>query len=503
MVRRGHRPGEVIGQKKDGSNFPGWLSLNRVQRKDHTVIYVGVLTDIAEKKEAEDRLHTLAYFDSLTKMPNRHSFLMRFEEQIELAKREKYRIGLLYLDLDNFKWANDQYGHAVGDQLLMSVATQLKQRLRDSDVLYRIGGDEFTVVVPNYGNEDNLVRLAMALIEQASKEYFIEGKTISLGVSVGISTMSKKTNNAKDLIIQADTAMYQAKEAGRGRVHFFSHILENQRQENQHIERQLKTAIATNRLQLYYQPKVTFHKNGMRYDSAEALIRWIEHDKVVFAPDQFIAIAEQTNLICELGYWVIHTACEQVSVWASSGFNHLKIAINLSPRQLRDDKLYNYLLETITKFGIAPQQLELEITEHAVIENIQESVKTLNKLKTLGVSIAMDDFGTGYSSLSHLKLLPIDVLKIDRSFIQNLPNNQDDIAIVIAILAMAKALNLTVVAEGIENQSQLDFLALHQCHMAQGYYFSPALVNTDFIEWIEANSSSIANPLTPLKINRA
>jgi diguanylate cyclase (GGDEF)-like protein/PAS domain S-box-containing protein len=485
----GYWSGEVIGQKKDGAPFPGWLSLNCVQRKDNTVIYVGVLTDIADKKEAENRLHTLAYFDSLTQIPNRHSFLMRFEEQIKLAKREHHRIGLLYLDLDNFKWVNDQYGHVVGDQLLISLATQLKRRLRDSDVLYRIGGDEFTVVIPNYGNEDSLVRVAMALIEEASKEYFIEGKAISLGASVGISTMSKETNSAKDLIIQADTAMYQAKDAGRGRVHFFSSALEKQRQENQNIERQLKAAIANNHLQLYYQPKVTLDKGGMRYESAEALLRWIDNGKVVSAPDQFIDIAEKTNLICELGYWVIHTACEQMSIWASEGLNHFSVAINLSPRQLRDEKLYDYLLKTITTFGIAPAQLELEITEHAVIENIQQSINTLDKLKSLGVTISMDDFGTGYSSLSHLKQLPIDVLKIDRSFIQTIPTSQDDIAIVTAILSMAKALNLAVVAEGVESQSQLDFLALHNCDMAQGYYFSPALVNTDFIKWIkEANS---------------
>ncbi|WP_293265027.1 EAL domain-containing protein [Neptunomonas sp.] len=487
FISKGNWSGEVIGQKKDGTEFPGWLSLNRVDRKSKTIKYVGVLTDIAEKKAAEDKLHTLAYFDSLTDVPNRHAFLVRFDQQLELARRDKHRVGLLYLDLDNFKWANDQYGHAVGDQLLISVAGQFKERLRESDMLYRIGGDEFTVVISDYKNEDQLVRLAMDLIKQASKEYLIEGKSINLGASVGISTFPKDSDNAKDLIIQADTAMYQAKEAGRGQVHFFSSELDMQRQEQQSIEQQLKVAIAENRLQLYYQPKVICSQSKMTCNSAEALVRWIENDRVLFAPDQFIAIAEQTNLICELGYWVIHTACEQLSTWDKSGFDNLKIAINLSPRQLRDEKLYDYLLEQMTLFDIGPEMLELEITEHAVIENIEESLQTLEKLKTLGVSIAMDDFGTGYSSLSYLKQLPIDVLKIDRSFIQTIPSHQGDIAIVTAIFSIAKALNLAVVAEGVENLQQLDFLTLHNCDMVQGYYFASALSNEDFIDWLENN----------------
>lgn len=485
ITNKGHWSGEVVGQKKDGTKFPGWLSLNQVKRNDRTVSYVGVLTNIAEKKEAEDKLNTLAYFDSLTNIPNRHSFLMRFEEQLELAKREQKKIGLLYLDLDNFKWANDQYGHSVGDQLLSSAAAQFKKRLRDSDVLYRIGGDEFTVIIPEYENEDNLVHLAQALIEQASKEYLIEGKKISLGASVGISTYPKDADNAKDLIIQADTAMYQAKEAGRGKVHFFSSELEQQRQKHQKIEKQLKKAIKSNQLSLFYQPKVSLQQGTPQCRSAEALIRWVDNDKTIYTPDQFIPIAEQTDLICELGYWVIHTACEQISIWSKSGLGHLKVAINLSPRQLRDEKLYNYLFEKMSKFDIRPEQLELEITEYAVIENIEQSLLTLDKLKTLGVSIAMDDFGTGYSSLSYLKQLPIDVLKIDRSFIQTLPTDQGDVAIVNAIFSMAKALNLIVVAEGVENQHQQDFLSSHQCDLAQGYYFSPALTNTDFIEWVK------------------
>ncbi len=479
-----HWSGEVIGIKKNGTSFPGWLNLNKVVRKDKTVTFVGVLTDIAEKKDAEQKLHNLAYFDSLTEMPNRHSFMLRLEDEILLAHREKSKLGLLFLDLDNFKWANDQFGHAVGDKLLISVAEKFRKRLRDSDLLYRIGGDEFTVIVNHYENESDLVAIANDLVAQAAQEFLIEGHSIKPGASVGISTFPNDSDNAKDLIIQADTAMYQAKEAGRGQVHFFSSKLELQRQEQQRVERLLKEAIVQNELQLFYQPKASIENGEYKFKSAEALLRWFDGDQVIYYPDQFIAVAEKSDLICELGYWVIHRVCRQISEWEEQGQEPLKIAVNLSPRQIKDEKLFEFLQGQMEHFNIDPGNLELEITEYAVIENIEESVKTLRKLKSLGVSIAMDDFGTGYSSLSYLKQLPIDVLKIDRSFIKTLPFESGDIAIVTAIFSIASALNLEVVAEGVESQEQLDFLVKQNCHMAQGYYFSPALAPMEFADWL-------------------
>ena len=480
--------GEVIGRKKTGGVFPGWLHLNKVVRKDKTITYVGVLTDIAEKKEAEEKLHHLAYYDSLTKIPNRHSFMLRLEEELLLSKREKSKIGLLYLDLDNFKWANDQFGHAIGDKLLITVANSFKQRLRESDLLYRIGGDEFTVIVKHYEQESDLVSIANDLVEQTAEQYLIDGHSIKPGASVGISTYPNDADNAKDLIIQADTAMYQAKEAGRGQVHFFSSKLEKQRQEQQTLEQKLKTAISNNELQLFYQPKACIKNGQYQFNSAEALLRWLDGDKVIYYPDQFITTAEKSNLICELGYWVIQRVCEQMAEWTEEGHKHLKIAINLSPRQLKDEGLFDFLKEQMRLLNISPQRIELEITEYAVIENIEASVKTLRKLKSLGVSIAMDDFGTGYSSLSYLKQLPIDVLKIDRSFINKQPYEHGDVAIISAIFSIAKALKLEVVAEGVETREQLDFLMDQHCHMAQGYYFSPALPPEKLINWLYQNS---------------
>ncbi|WP_415894857.1 putative bifunctional diguanylate cyclase/phosphodiesterase [Neptuniibacter sp. PT34_22] len=482
--------GEVIGRKKDGSTFPGWLNLNRVERQDDEVTYVGVLSDIADKKEAEAKLHALAYYDSLTDMPNRHSFLMRLDEEIKRARREKTKVGLLYLDLDNFKWANDQFGHAVGDKLLISAAEKFKKRLRDSDILYRIGGDEFTVIVTHFDDATDLIGLAEDLVAQAGENFVIDGHVMKPGASVGISTFPNDSDNGKDLIIQADTAMYQAKEAGRGQVRFFSSDLELQRQAQQRIEQELKQALSKNELQLFYQPKVRIQDGEYVYNSAEALIRWLDDGEVVYHPDQFIEIAEKSDLICDLGYWVIFQVCKQLAKWKEEGIVGHKIAINLSPRQLKDANLFDYLLERMTRFDIDPGQLELEITEYAVIENIEHSVSTLKKLKTLGVSIAMDDFGTGYSSLSYLKQLPVDVLKIDRSFIQTLPFEQGDIAIVNAIFSMATALNIEVVAEGVETSDQLGFLIRHRCHMAQGYYFSPPIAPEKYSAWLTEHSQS-------------
>lgn len=482
-LSKGYWAGEVVGYKKDGSSFPGWLNVNKVQRSDNTVSYVGVLADIEEKKAAEEKLHNLAYYDSLTEIPNRHAFILRLDEDIKAAKRHNSNVGLLYLDLDNFKWANDQFGHAVGDKLLAVVATQFKDRLRDADVIYRIGGDEFTVIVNDYDDASDLVTIANNLVDVASKAFVIDGHSINVGASVGISTYPDDSDNAKDLIIQADTAMYQAKEAGRGKIHFFSQALEEQRQSQQHIEQQLKQAISTDQLQLFYQPKAELIDQGLTFSSAEALIRWHEDDKPVYTPDQFIEVAEKSNLICELGYWVIKQACTQIHFWKRRDIR-IKVAINLSPRQLRDESLFQFLLKQMKAYDVDPELIELEITEHAVIDNIEQSIATLLKLKSLGITIAMDDFGTGYSSLSYLKQLPIDVLKIDRSFVHTLPFEQGDTAIVTAIFSMAEALKLKVVAEGVENEQQLQFLQDHNCDMAQGYYFAPALESKAFIEWL-------------------
>jgi len=488
--------GKVIGKRKDGSSFPGWLTINVVepieeQMADEDTTYVGVLTDITEKQEAEQKLHQLAYYDTLTQVPNRYSFMLRLEADIHYAMRQSSPLALLFIDLDNFKWTNDSFGHDAGDLLLIEVANRLQAHLRESDSLYRIGGDEFTVIVSSYADSNSLMELAQELVSAIDNCFYINGHRVKAGASIGISTFPDDGTNAQELIKRADSAMFQAKEQGRGQACFFSYQLEQQRHQDQMIVEGLKEAIQKNELHLFYQPKCALSKDGLRVMGAEALIRWLRNGEMVSPPDCFIPIAEQSNLICEIGYWVIDQACQQITSWKQQGIESLTIAVNLSPRQLKDAQLFDYLKASLEKYQINPGELELEITESAVIEDISGSIKTLNRLQSLGISIAMDDFGTGYSSLAYLNKLPIEVLKIDRSFINTIPNSDDNDAIVKSIFSMAHTLGLEVVAEGVENQEQLDFLIANNCQIGQGYLFAKPMPVEQFEVWLTQHRSTL------------
>lgn len=485
--------GEVTGYHQDGQPFPAWLSLSQVENQEVGFTLVGVLTDITEKKESESRLLSLAYMDTLTQVPNRHSFLSQLDVEVSRAGREGESIALIYLDLDNFKWVNDRYGHDTGDQLLISITRTFKERLRDYDVLYRIGGDEFTIIVTHYDQESDLAAIGRDLINLARQPVRIGECSVKPGASVGISRYPEDASSASELITQADSAMYQAKEAGRGQLRFYSSELNALRKKQQEIEDRLKEAIRDDLLQLHFQPKADLTGESICFHSAEALIRWHQEGKAVFYPDEFIPVAERSNLICELGYWVIRQVCLQLRDWKRQGYTGMSIAVNLSPKQLSDQELFPFIQQQIEQNGIEEGELELEITEYAVVEDFLESVSRLNNLKKLGVSVTMDDFGTGYSSLNYLKKLPIETMKIDRSFISRLPAAPEDSAIVIAIFAMAKALNLKVVAEGVETEQQLLFLQEHHCHMAQGYLFSPALPASEFIHWLAKHQSGLSD----------
>ncbi|MBB1487517.1 putative bifunctional diguanylate cyclase/phosphodiesterase [Oceanospirillum sediminis] len=494
LLKLGHEgwSGEVIGHRHDGRTFPAWLSLNLVEIKNTQSTLVGVLSDITEKKETESRLLSLAYLDTLTQIPNRHSFLSQLDVEVSRAAREESSVGLIYLDLDNFKWINDRYGHDIGDQVLIAVTRIFKERLREYDVLYRIGGDEFTIIITHYGSEHDLAVIGKDLVRLANQPLLIGQCSVRPGASVGISRFPEEASSASELITQADSAMYQAKDSGRAQVRFYSSELNELRKKQQQIEDKLKEAIRQDGLQLHFQPKADLTGDDICFTSAEALIRWQNQGQTVFYPDEFIPVAERTNLICELGYWVIRRACLQISQWKQAGYKGVSIAVNLSPKQLSDQGLFPFIQRQIEENGIEQGELELEITEYAVVEDFLESVSRLNNLKQLGISVTMDDFGTGYSSLNYLKKLPIETMKIDRSFISRLPAAPEDSAIVIAIFAMAKALNLKVVAEGVETQEQLDFLRQHGCHMAQGYLFSPALPSGEFIHWLENHRPDIS-----------
>jgi len=489
-----HWSGDVIGHRKDGSTFPGWLTINVVDAgdgplTDDDITYVAVLTDITEKLEAEQQLHRLAYYDTLTGAPNRHAFIQRLDEVIAQATADKSSLALLFIDLDNFKWINDSFGHDTGDRLLTEVTHRVQAQLEEKDSLYRIGGDEFTIIVPGIDDNTMLLELAESLITAINASFCVAGKRITPEASIGISTFPRDGKTARELIRRADAAMFHAKEQGRGQACFFSYRLERQRQQDQVILEGLKEAITNNEFQLYYQPKCALANGECRVVGAEALIRWQRDGQMVSPPDRFIPIAEQSTLICDIGYWVIEQACQQIAQWRTLHHTPLNIAVNLSPRQFKDAQLFSYLQNTLQKYQIRPGELELEITESAVIEDISGSVATLNRLQALGVTVAMDDFGTGYSSLAYLSQLPVQVLKIDRSFISTVPDSPENDAIIKAIFSMARALELKVVAEGVENQQQLDFLISNRCQIGQGYYFSRPLEASEFENWLKQYSA--------------
>lgn len=499
--------GEISIYRKGKGEFPAWVNITEVRHGSKLVCRVGVFRDITEKKNTENQLRQMAYFDSLTKLPNRTFFVEKLDNEIDLARVRKRRLGLMFIDLDNFKWINDRYGHGVGDKYLMIIAGLLKNRVRKSDYIFRLGGDEFTIIATNIKDEQSLVLLANDIIKIASSDVEIEGKVITSGASVGVAFFPNDASSAELLIKHADAAMYQAKEAGRNQVCFFSHELEQKRQNNHDIEEALHRALEKGEFELYFQPKVSL--NGplvncghdiRKYQvvGAEALIRWRDSKNNLIEPDGFISIAEQSDMINDIGCWVVEAACKQLALWQNTQYKDLVLAINLSARQLKNKDLRNHLQGAIARYNLDPKLIELEVTESSVIENIEKSIVILKDLKSLGVTIAMDDFGTGFSSLSYLKLLPIDVLKIDRTFISGLPDDGDDVVIVKAIFSMAEAMNLNVVAEGIETSQQMEFLVDTGCQYSQGYHFSKPLPLEDFEEWV--GEVSFALPKEPSNV---
>jgi|GEM_PF-1577241 len=489
--------GEVAVRRRGACSFPARLNFNEVWHDGNKVCHVGVITDISAQKASEIELERMAYFDALTALPNRTNFLKTLEHEIQLAQRHSRSLGLLYIDLDNFKWINDRHGHTVGDQYLESIAKRFKKRVRNTDFIFRLGGDEFTAIATDVCDEASLQHLAKDLIEMTNDILLLEGNRIHGGASIGIALYPRDAGNAESLIKRSDAAMYRAKELGRNQLVFFSADLESERKNTRELEEALRRGLIRDELVVYFQPKILYQTgtdttgkvhseaiSSSRVQGAEVLLRWFRPGHSIVNPFDFIPVAEQSDLIVDIGYWVIRAACAQLARWQHTSLETISLAVNLSPRQLSHDDLVVRLCDTIAEFGVDPSLLELEITESAVIENVEQSVEVLNQLKQLGVTIAMDDFGTGFSSLSYLKRLPIDVLKIDRSFINDLPNDDDDAVIVNAIFSMARAMNIRVVAEGIENYAQLQFLLRQGCECSQGFFHSRPLPAADFERWV-------------------
>ncbi len=471
LRNEGEWEGEIWDRRKDGDIIPLWQSISAVRDMQGRVKYfIGVFYDLTEQKRSAAHIHHLAYYDSLTDLPNRQLFKDRCDQAMRMSQRTGKKLCLLFLDLDRFKYVNDSLGHPVGDELLRAVAQRLAQCLRRSDTIARLGGDEFIVLLQNISGAEDAGKAARKILTALARPFVIQGHRLEVRTSIGVSCYPGDGEDATTLIKNADLAMYQAKEDGRDRFMFYQAHLTDQANERLFLEGELRKAMQRGELYLHYQPQ--FDLSDGRLVGSEALLRWRHPERGMISPDKFISIAEDTGLIIPLGEWTLREACRQAMEWACKGLGLHGIAVNISGVQIERSDLVRSVADILAQTGLPPQFLELEITETYVMRQAQRNVQVLDGLRALGVSLAIDDFGTGQSSLAYLKRLPVDKLKIDRSFISDLPSEENEAAIARAIVALGHSLHLKVLAEGIETPAQAQFLKELGCDEAQGYLFS-------------------------------
>lgn len=473
--------------KKDGGIVWAKVTASAVHGKEGHVIYtLGIIEDLTESKKAAEKIHLLAYYDSLTGLPNRTFHRELMKRAIEHAKRHHEIFALIYLGLDNFQRINDTFGHSVGDILLKTVADRLTASLRKSDyvatsyegeeateVISRVGGDEFILLAPDLTQAQDAAKTAHRLLREISEPYDLSGCEVFMSASIGIALYPNDGTEVDDLLKNADAAMGHAKNEGKNNYQFYSASMNSSVLELLTLENDLRKALARNELVLYYQPRVdaaTRMVTGM-----EALLRWMHPNRGLILPMEFIPLAEANGLIVPIGEFVIRTVCGQIKAWREAGYKQTQVALNVSSRQFDQENFAKVIREILLDTMISPQRLELEITESTLMRNPEKAIQTLTELKAMGMGVAIDDFGTGYSSLNHLKRLPLDFLKIDRSFVNGLASSPSDQAIIRATIAMAHSLNLKVIAEGVETEEQLSFLQEHGCDEIQGYFFSRPL----------------------------
>ncbi|MBV8636427.1 MAG: EAL domain-containing protein, partial [Burkholderiaceae bacterium] len=447
-----------------------WLYRQGVQVEDGVV---AIMRDISERKRLETKVRYQATHDALTGLSNRTLLHDRLNQAIAQATREDREIWVIFADLDRFKMVNDSLGHKAGDAFLLAVAERLQAIVREADTVARLGGDEFVLILPETSDSRMSVGTVQRIMQTISQSITVEGKEFSLNCSIGVSVFPNDGESAELLIERADMAMYRAKETGRNNFQFFTAEMNERLIERMRIEEALRDAVERGEFELFYQPQLDLSSG--RVIGVEALIRWRHPEMGLVSPARFIPLAEETGLIVPIGHWVLESACTQAMAWERAGLGGLRIAVNLSTRQFAQPDLVQSIAAALRDSGLAPGRLEIELTEGLVMSDVENAIETLHELKRLGVQLAIDDFGTGYSSLSYLRRFPIDVLKIDQSFVRDITASSGEATIVHTIIAMAHNLNLRVIAEGVETREQLAYLRKHECDEMQGYYFSRPL----------------------------
>ncbi len=441
------------------------------RRLDGTPIVSGISMDISEQTESQRMIEKLAFYDPLTNLPNRTLFNDRLSKALKDARRRKEKVGVFFLDLDRFKNVNDTLGHTLGDLLLKEVAARLRKCLRESDTVARIGGDEFVVITPMLHGEDDAKVVAKKLLTAMQDRWELGDKTLFTTTSIGVALYPDHADDVETLVKFADTAMYRAKEEGRNNIKIFDASMSKRIAKTLQIEHEMREAVATmEQFELYYQPKISLRSGAIV--GAEVLLRWNHPELGLVFPDDFIPIAESTGMIIPIGEWVMHDAAKQIEKWEQEGIVPLRLAVNLSGRQFQSPTLLEHIRNVLQQHAIKPQYLEFEVTESVSMISLQESLKVLHQLRDLGVGIVIDDFGTGYSSLAYLKQFPVDTLKIDKAFIMNMLDDPDDRTIVESIVSMSKAMDLKIVAEGVETLEHVQLLKKMEVDFGQGYFFS-------------------------------
>ncbi len=471
--------GEIINRRKSGEIYHEWLTISTVTNDSGAPInYVGVFSDISAMKKSQQQLDYLTQYNSLTGLPNRLLLNDRLNHATQRAVREQARIAVFMMDLDRLKDINTSLGHEKGDEILKLFAQRLEDAMRTEDTIAHLGGDEFAVIVEHIPHTDNATWIAQKLLNLFKQEFIIDDKEIFVSGSIGISLFPNDGATGELLLQNAKTAMYEAKQNGGNNYRFYMRVMNTHSLELLLLESSLRRALEREELSVFYQPQ--FELSSQRLIGMEALVRWFHPQRGMISPSEFVPLAEESNLIIEIGHWVLKTACAQTKAWHDQGYAKLKIAVNLSARQFSHQDLAKEVAEVLIETGLKAPYLKLELTESILIQEEETVVNTLRELQAMGVTLAIDDFGTGYSSLSYLKRFPISELKIDQSFVKDIEDIKQDAEIVSAIISLGQRLHLGIVAEGIENQTQIDFLNNHGCQTGQGFMFSKPLNRNDF-----------------------
>lgn len=482
LADEGSWQGEIWDRKKDGEIFPKWLSVSTLKDDKGAVTnYIGVFSDISALKQTEEQLQYIAHYDALTHLPNRLLLQDRLGQAILQAKRNNRFCAIMFLDLDRFKNINDTLGHRIGDLLLQEVARRLQELVRKNDTVSRLGGDEFIILACDLDDPRDAAHIAMKIIEDLAAQITIEGHLLYITTSIGIAIYPNDGRTQDQLLKNADAAMYHAKERGKDQFFFFESEMNKRTEERLRIETNLRLAIETEQFVLHYQPRV--HLKTGRIVGMEALIRRQEPEWLV-PPSYFIPLAEETGLIVQIGEWTMRNACLQTKKWQNEGLTDLRVSMNVSSRQFHNKHFVQFVTEVLKEADLDPHYLELEVTERSALEGIDNAITRMKELKEIGIHLSLDDFGTGYSSLNYLRRLPLNTLKIDRSFVVDAALSREGAAIAKSIITLGRNLNLNILAEGAETEKEYTFLIENDCDELQGFYFSRPLAEAAFKKFV-------------------